>query len=209
MKISKIYEKYKIPAFLQLHQLRVASLALEIVRNIDVDIDLDRVLKLTLLHDMGNIVKFRFDIFEESYEKEGIEYWKTVQSEFINKYGSNSHEVTHQIVLEIGLSEEFANEIGMLHIKRSKEVLDSINYITMIANYADKRISPTGIVPLHERLKEALDRRGRTLDEYSQEMAALGEIELILQKSCLIDLNCISDSDLKNNFEYLKNYEII
>src|SRR3989344_2472976 len=102
MKITEIYEKYKIPPNLQLHQLRVAGVASIICDNFDKPLDKGSIITTCLLHDMGNILKFNFDIFpEEFYGKQGRAYWEKVKQEFKEKYGEDEHKATHAIAEEL------------------------------------------------------------------------------------------------------------
>ena len=82
MKISEIYRKYRIPPQLQLHQLRVASIAKYICDNLKVPVDIEEVVSADLLHDMGNIIKFDLSLFPEYLEPEGLEYWQGVKNDF-------------------------------------------------------------------------------------------------------------------------------
>ena len=60
MLITDIYKKYHIPNQLQLHMLRVAVCANLILDNWEKkDIDKKSILKVCLLHVMGNIAKIK------------------------------------------------------------------------------------------------------------------------------------------------------
>jgi HD superfamily phosphodiesterase len=75
MKISKIYEKFKVPSHLQDHMFQVASVAKLICDNFKTEINEQDILHACLLHDIGNIVKFNFTVKPELFEPEGINYW--------------------------------------------------------------------------------------------------------------------------------------
>ena len=56
--IMEIYEKYYIPEQLQLHMLRVAACSKLITDNWEgKEIDKEAIIRVSLLHDMGNIIK--------------------------------------------------------------------------------------------------------------------------------------------------------
>ena len=57
---TQIYEKYKIIPFLVMHQLRVAAVAEMICDSLSMSIDKDNIVRACTLHDMFNIVKFKF-----------------------------------------------------------------------------------------------------------------------------------------------------
>ena len=50
---------------------------------------------MALLHDLGNIVKFDLEKYPDflGKEKPRLEYWKKVQKEVREKYGSDDHDV--------------------------------------------------------------------------------------------------------------------
>src|SRR5690242_14147552 len=105
MGIADIYLQYKILPFLQLHQLRVAAVAVQICRSLSVEVDTNSATVASLLHDMGNILKFDFQAYPSAFEPEGISYWKRVQDEYRAKYGNDEHDATLTIARELGVSD--------------------------------------------------------------------------------------------------------
>src|ERR1700749_4363638 len=89
---KKIYEEYKIMSNLQLHQLRVASVAKLICGHFNEPINTRAVLLACLFHDMGNILKSNLTTFPEFLEPQGREYWENVKADFVSRYGTNAHE---------------------------------------------------------------------------------------------------------------------
>ena len=81
--IQQIYSDYKIMPNLQLHQLRVASVAKIIAENFKEKLDKESIVIACLFHDMGNIIKFNFSYFTEFLKPEGLEYWQAVKNEYI------------------------------------------------------------------------------------------------------------------------------
>ena len=58
MNIIKIYNKYHLPANLQMHMLRVAACSNLIIDNWNGQkLDKEAIIRVCLLHDMGNMVK--------------------------------------------------------------------------------------------------------------------------------------------------------
>ena len=58
MNILQIYNKYHLPENLQMHMLRVAACSNLIMDNWNgSDIDKQAIIRVCLLHDMGNMVK--------------------------------------------------------------------------------------------------------------------------------------------------------
>ena len=82
MKITDIYSKYSIPLNLQRHMLGVAALASAICDLfLESVVNKELIVKTSLLHDMGNVLKCNFsriDLFDEGdrnkiqkYKKKG------------------------------------------------------------------------------------------------------------------------------------------
>lgn len=160
LKITEIYKEYKIMPNLQMHQLRVAAVAKMICDSMDIELDKDKVLKATLLHDMGNVIKF--DLVQTQkifgYSDFETEEAKRVQKEFIDKYGDNEHEATVKIIKEIGLSEDIMNmadENRFSCMCKHKEIDD---IYMKIMHYADGRVGPHGILSYEDRMNDAGNR---------------------------------------------------
>ena len=87
MNIIEIYKKYHLPENLQMHMLRVAACS-----NLIIDkwngqkIDKESIIRVSLLHDMGNMVKIPEDFSkDEEFIKVRKKYFdKYVLAEKIN-----------------------------------------------------------------------------------------------------------------------------
>ena len=137
--IIDIYKKYYIPEQLQLHMLRVAACAKLITENWKgKEIDQEAIIRVSLLHDMGNIIK----IPEKDLENE-----KTIElrRKCIEKYGEYEHYTNMAIGKEEGLTEK---ELAILDGKRSRK----------ICTYCDQRVAPDGVRGVKERLEEVKSR---------------------------------------------------
>ncbi len=157
-KITDIYREYKIMPNLQEHMLRVAAVASMICDHWQGEpIDKRSIVTACLLHDMGNIIKFRFNLPEDEQNPD-IEYWRGVRNEFIEKYGTDEHHATIAIAKELGQSEKVISYIdGVGHDKFGKQIeLDDMGI--KIVNYADTRVSPKGVVSYQERMDDVLER---------------------------------------------------
>ena len=66
MNIIEIYKKYHLPENLQMNMLRVAACSNFIIDNwIGQEIDKELILRVSLLHDMGNMVKIPEDFSKD------------------------------------------------------------------------------------------------------------------------------------------------
>ena len=81
MKIIDIYNKYHIPKTLQLHMLRVSACAMLILDNWNGNkLDKESIIKVSLLHDMGNIAKINDN-------PENDEKFALIRDKYIKKIG--------------------------------------------------------------------------------------------------------------------------
>ena len=209
MNIIEIYKKYHLPENLQMHMLRVAACSNLIIDNWDgPDIDSKTIVRVCLLHDMGNIVKI-----PEDFSKDG-EFLK-IRKKYFDKYGTNDHEINLEIGKQEGLTEK---ELIILDGKRSRkneETLKSNSYERKICAYCDQRVAPDGVESIKERLEDAKVRyKNKPLSVWSNEEKAnhliecsLG-IEKQIMKYCKLKPEDINDVNIKEYIEKLKIYNI-
>ncbi len=210
MNILHIYKEYHLPENLQMHMLRVAACSNLIIDNWSgPEIDKKAIIRVCLLHDMGNIVKI-----PEDFSKD--EDFLKIRKKYFDKYGANDHEINLEIGKLEGLTER---EIEILDGKRSRkneETLKSNSYERKICAYCDQRVAPNGVVELKERLEDAKIRyKNKPLSVWSNEEeanhlieCALG-IERQIMKYCSINPKDINDKSIKIYLEKLKEYNIV
>ena len=203
MNIIDIYNKYHLPENLQMHMLRVAACSNLIIDNWNgQEIDKESIIRVSLLHDMGNMVKIPEDF---SKDEEFIK----IRKKYLDKYGTNDHEIN----LEIGKI-----EITILDGKRSRkneETLKSDSYERKICAYCDQRVAPDGVVGIKERLEDAKIRyKDKPLSVWSNEEKAnhLIECSLGIEKQimdyCKLNPEDINDESIEKYIEQLRKYEI-
>ena len=209
MNIIEIYNKYHLPENLQMHMLRVAACSNLIIDNWNgPEIDKKSIIRVSLLHDMGNMVKIPEDF---SKDEEFIK----IRKKYFYKYGANDHEINLEIGKQEGLTEK---EIIILDGKRSRkneETLKSDSYERKICAYCDQRVAPDGVVGIKERLEDAKVRyTDKTLSVWSNEEKAdyliecsLG-IEKQIMENCKLNPENINDNSIETYIKQLKKYEI-
>lgn len=209
MNIINIYNKYHLPENLQMHMLRVAACSNLIIDNwTGNELDKSAIIRVCLLHDMGNMVKIPEDF---SDDKEFI----AIRKRYFDKYGTNDHEINLEIGKVEGLTEK---EITILDGKRSrknKETLHSDSYERKICAYCDQRVAPDGVVGIKERLEDAKIRyKDKPLSVWSNEEkanhlidCALGIEKQIMEKS-KISSKDINDEAIKEYITKLRDYDI-
>ena len=209
MNIIEIYKKYHLPENLQMHMLRVAACSNLIIDNWNgPDIDKQAIIRVSLLHDMGNMVKI------QENESKDVEFLK-IRKKYFDKYGTNDHEINLEIGKQEGLTEQ---ELTILDGKRSRkneETLKSNSYERKICAYCDQRVAPDGVVSIKERLEDAKVRyKNKPLSVWSNEEKAnhLIECSLGIEKQimeyCKLKPEDINDVSIKEYIEQLKAYDI-
>ena len=209
MNIIKIYNKYYLPKNLQMHMLRVAACSNLIIDNWSgPKIDKESIIRVCLLHDMGNMVKI-----PENFSND--ENFIKTRKKYFEKYGTNDHEINLYIGKVEGLTEK---EIDILDGKRSRkneETLKSNSYERKICAYCDQRVAPNGVVGIKERLEDAKVRyKNKPLSVWSNEEKANHLIECSLGiekqifKYCSVKPEDINDESIEKYIEKLKKYDI-
>ena len=224
MNITDVYKKYKIMPMLELHQLRVAAVANIICESINQEVDKENIIKACLLHDMGNIIKFKLGKIPEAVEPLGIEYWQEVQNSYINKYGKDEHQATLDIINELGQDNLIYDLVNCVGFHTAKENRESNDFNRKICAYADMRVTPYGVTSLQERLDNLKERYhgenktanldlGYEKDSLETHIEArelfetsLKEIEKQIFENCVFKPEDINDDSVKQIIDNLKSY---
>ncbi len=214
MTIQHIYDQYRLMPNLQIHQYRVAGVAKLVCGAIPDQVDTNEVIQASLLHDMGNMIKFDLGRFPEFLEPQGLVYWMKVQKEFKKKYGMDEHQATFAIAREVGVSDRVFELISAVGFDEIKDDFNSGDLSKMICEYADCRVSPMGVVSLDERLA---DLEKRYADHYpSPEHTAkrrefqkwARKMEAHIFERCKLKPEEITEEKVAQTFDDLKQLEI-
>jgi len=166
---------------LQAHMLWVTAVASEICDNFEKPIDKDSVIAATLLHDIGNVVKFKLEAFPEFLKPRGLEYWKKVQENFILKYGKDDYQATYKILKEIGVNQKVCGLINSMEFGKASLNVEHSDFEKKICQYADARVAPSGITSLDARLGDVQDRymrnKGISGEEFNNISLSMRTIE--------------------------------
>jgi len=211
--IIEIYKEYKIMPILMMHQMRVAAVAIEICESLDVEIDKENIVKACLLHDIGNIIKFKLDHFPKENEPEGIDYWQQVQDEYILKFGINEHLASLLIAKELNVSSAVYNLIDSVEPSYVEKIAIGDSLGQKICLYSDNRVNPYGVVSIDERNMEAKERYKNHPHAFNEEdriifMKNMEEIEKQIFSHSKIKPEDINDESIKDLLEKLKSYTI-
>lgn len=161
MTVKEIYERYQVPPWLQLHQVRVAAVGKMVANIQSQNIQSTDVILACLFHDMGNVLKFDpspDSYFAAFFEEKGFAYWQRVQDDFRRRYGSDEHAAAVAIATEIGISSAAIAIINMIGFDRARELFARGSRELWIVQYADMRVGPEGIISLDQRIGDIKKR---------------------------------------------------
>ncbi|MFA7192057.1 MAG: HD domain-containing protein [Candidatus Paceibacterota bacterium] len=209
--IGDIYGEYHTMPNLQLHQLRVAAVAMQICDNFNVELNRKDLAIGCMLHDIGNIVKFRLRAFPELLEGEDVEYWENIQKQYIEKYGPEEHEANMGVAGDIGVSKDILGIVDAVGFHNWCLAKDEGSWEHKIASYADSRVAPFGVKSLEERLMDANKRYADTSHTTDSDRDMLydciREVEKELFSHLRINPEDITDESIEKYFEELKKIE--
>jgi hypothetical protein len=209
--IQAIYDKYRVPPNVQDHQRRAASVASLIIRDWKgPSIEMEDIVACLLLHDMGNILKFRFDeIGVEMLGKEAprAEYWKQVKEEFVEKYGTSVSGATKKMMVEIGCNENIHILLEEMDFTNKGNILHTDKWGGKICAYSDYRSGPFGIVTLEGRWKDLVRRYSEDVFGGRNKRAQLRLDDFEMEKEIFQHLSIkpedVNDATIK---EYFKSF---
>lgn len=215
---SEIYEEYRIPPWLQEHQLRVAATA-KLICGVRQEANEREAVLLGLFHDMGNILKF--DLSPQSQLKalvgDDAAYWQSVKDDFTTRYGESEYAATAAIAKEIALLDSVVSLLEKMSYSRTDVILEEGPIELQICSYADMRIGPYGVLPLKDRiadLKTRASKRWKPETAKEQEAAFVENlsrffaIEKIVFEGAHLQPEDISDASIAPLMEELKKYEV-
>lgn len=217
MTAREIYERYQLPPWLRLHQLRVAAVGKMAAEAQAVPVDVSLIVSTCLVHDIGAIVKFDFSTREEKLRAlcppEEIPHWIAVQADMHKRYGTKEYPASKAILEELGLERVLAvfTRMGLANVK---DVLEKDERHVQIAQYGDMRVGPTGIFPLKARMQDVMDRyteywrqdgRGNEMGDYPMLMETL---EARIFEGARIRPEDITDASVAPLIEELWDWEV-
>jgi len=175
MLIQDIYNQYKIPPHLQLHMLRVAWVCQMICDNWKWgEIHKDWLIQASLLHDMGNIIKFTYwnEVSDKLFEWLDEKDLKITQQNMIEKYWTDDHIANVLICREIWVPEEIIDLVDSVAFSNLQYFESKNDVDKILITYCDLRVWPFWVISMRERLKEAAQRYKRS-DRIKEAEAAL------------------------------------
>lgn len=193
--VREVYEKYQVPPWLQMHQVRVAAVGKMAADACIVPMDTDLVVRTCLVHDIGAIVKFDFSHYrthaalQDLCPPDQVSHWAAVQEKMWRRYGTREHAATMAIMDELGIT-DVQEVFEMMGIQRASELLESGLRETHIALYSDLRVGPHGIVTIRERIEDISKRYA----EYWEQEGRMEESKHYLESSLKLEVEIFKNA---------------
>lgn len=213
----EIYEQYRVPPWLQEHQVRVAAVGKMTAAARD-DIDIDLTVRTCLLHDIGAIVKFDFSSdmhpdLRKLVPAHDVARWVAIQDDTRKRYGLKEYAASRAIIQEIG-SADVQRVFDSMGLQNMPRILADNLKEAQAAQYADLRVGPNGILPIRERMADIAtryasywEREGRT-EESKRYPADAVRLEEELFKEARISPHDINDLTIRPLIEELWDYRV-
>jgi len=162
MNVTELYKECQIPPNLQRHMLEVAAVAQAICDNWKGEtIDKSLVIKVALLHDLGNLIKFKRPFIGE-IEKDA-ELWMEIQNKLREEFNDDVHQATMALARKAISDESILSELNLTGQTGSIEKFKTME--ARIIQLADMCVSPVGIVGPQERIGDLIERYGDKVDQ--------------------------------------------
>lgn len=191
--------------------LRVAAIGDQISQNFTCPINRNLVVKTLLLHDMGNILKFKFttNTMLADEDKSKVDFYKKVKKEFIKKYGTHTDKATLKILQELNVDPKVIQVCKESHGNQFDNFIKEPKWEEKVCFYSDMRVGPFGVLNLINRFDNLIKRNPKH-QKYLKKLSKKSQgLEKILNQKTKIDITQISDSDIKPLIAKLKNFEIL
>jgi hypothetical protein len=213
MNISAVYQKYAIMPSLQLHMYRVAGVAKIICQNMLVEVENEDIVFACLLHDMGNILKFNFNLFPEFLQPEGREYWQKIKDQYEVKYGNEEHAAAMEIAKELQVSKKVLELIKSIEFTFAVNNFESRDIAKIICQYSDMRVTPYGVQSLRLRLEDGrkrfkLSNKDEDIQSYKKMVSALHQMEKLIFSQTKIDPEEITEEIVMKEVARLRQFRI-
>lgn len=213
MKITDIYENYRIMPNLQEHQLRVAGVAKMICDNFTQDLDTNSIITACLLHDMGNIIKASFDTFPQFLEPQGLAYWQQVKNDFISEYGNDETQATYKIIDELDTQKNIKDLVYAFGFSNAEDRYRDTDYAKKVCGFSDMLVAPTGVTTFGQRMADAkkryvYDRQKWTEQDFERLKDFWEKVQQQIFEKCKIKSKDINDEAVKPLIDKLREFEI-
>jgi hypothetical protein len=209
MLIRDLYDRYTIMPQLVTHQLRVGGIVRIITADWS-DQDMARECVTTaLVHDLGNIVKF--DLVNHNAallgKLDNAHYWRAIQKDQRERYGSDAHTATCAMLQDAGLSlyhDYIQEECHLFDTIDTLSDYSTFSHPATLTLYADSRVTTERVATLEERIVDLETRYGKRRND----RVWAHRLEEYVQGMSTVLVSQIVESDVAALFDELLSYNI-
>ena len=137
-----------------------------------------------LIHDLGNIVKYKNSDLRSKRVKQ-------LKEQIMRQYGSNAHLATINMAKELRLNNKIMSLL-------KTEVLSEANWERLICLYADWRVTPKGVKSLKERFQDFRNRYKISKRQIARYFKNAQKIEMLILTNAKIKPQEITQKSAEN-----------
>ncbi len=202
--IQEIYTTFTIPPNVVRHMQQVTAVGMLCIQNwTGPKLDEQSLVEALLLHDLGNIIKFKHPFLGELKEHE--EFWLNIQKEYIQRYGNDVHHATISIMKEVGVLPSCLDIVeGMKTIAMEHNIANM--WEAKIGDFADTCVTPKGIEGFDIRIQDLITRYN--LEENNKRIQNWKDNAQEVQQYLSIDIHQIQSFDFSNYSKEIENKTI-
>lgn len=202
--IQEIYTTYRIPPNVVRHMKQVTAVGMYCISNwTGPNLDKESLVEALLLHDLGNIIKFKHPFLGELMQDES--YWIRVQKEYKQQYGDDVHYATISILKDIPVLPGCIDIVeGMKTIAMEHNIANM--WEAKIGDFCDTCVTPSGIEGFDNRIQDLILRYN--LDEKSQKVQNWKDNANEIQQHLKIDIHKIQSFDFSQHLNDIENTSI-
>jgi hypothetical protein len=203
-RIEEIYTEFCVPLRVQEHMVSVTAVAEQIAGSpTGAHLDVERLRRVLLLHDVGNLLKISPADMESMPLRRDGRRWQDIQAGFRGAFGEDASAMSLAAAEAAGLPVADLQLMQDMSFTHNERALLADDFELKVAAYADQRVAPHGVDSLLGRLRDAKARYRHCLNsiintprgEYMIECAL--EIEAQLMQEYSLDPEDITDSSVE------------
>ncbi|MGC8629160.1 MAG: hypothetical protein ACP5T4_03035 [Candidatus Micrarchaeia archaeon] len=192
--IREIYKRYKIDSKLQRHMIYAAGVGAFICDNWNgPKISKKDIVATMLIHDLGNIVKYKNSDLRSKRVKQ-------LKEQIMRQYGSNAHLATINMAKELCLNNKIMSllKTEVLSEANQQKAIKEKNWERLICLYADWRVTPKGVKSLKERFQDFRNRYKISKRQIARYFKNAQKIEMLILTNAKIKPQEITQKSAEN-----------
>ncbi len=146
-----------------------------------------------LIHDLGNIVKYKNSDLRSKRVKQ-------LKEQIMRQYGSNAHLATINMAKELRLNNKIMSllKTEVLSEANQQKAIKEKNWERLICLYADWRVTPKGVKSLKERFQDFRNRYKISKRQIARYFKNAQKIEMLILTNAKIKPQEITQKSAEN-----------